>query len=151
MIYRPTGPPTSFKCRRLHCPFLIAETGNAAAGILTLPVIGVASWPLVARGQPSAVLPLIAYLGGGKQAVVVDLVNAFRDGLRELGHDEDRNVRIAYRFAEGRAERLPALAEEVVRLNPAVIVTGAVDSAVPVKKLTTSIPIVCPALPMRFT
>jgi putative tryptophan/tyrosine transport system substrate-binding protein len=104
------------------------------------------AWPLAARGQPSPGRPLIAYLAGGKQAVVSDLVDAFRDGLRELGHEEGRNVHIVYRFAEGRPERLPALAEELVRLNPAIILTGAVDAAVATKNLTTSIPIVCPAL-----
>jgi putative ABC transport system substrate-binding protein len=105
-----------------------------------------ALWPLAARGQLSTERPLIAYLAGGKQAVVSDLVNAFRDGLRELGHDEGRNVQTVYRFAEGRGERLPVLAEELVRLNPAIILTGAVDAAVAAKKVTTSIPIVCPAL-----
>jgi putative ABC transport system substrate-binding protein len=105
-----------------------------------------AAWPLAARGQLSTERPLIAYLAGGKQAVVSDLVDAFRDGLRELGHEEGRNVHIVYRFAEGRPERLPALAEELVRLKPAIILTGAVDAAVATKNLTTSIPIVCAAL-----
>ena len=113
---------------------------------ITLFAGAAASWPLAARGQLSTERPLIAYLAGGKQAVVSDLVNAFRDGLRELGHEEGRNVHIVYRFAEGRAERLPDLAGELVRLNPAIILTGAVDTAVAAKNVTTSIPIVCPAL-----
>jgi putative tryptophan/tyrosine transport system substrate-binding protein len=114
--------------------------------LLTLIGGTAAVWPLSARGQFSAQRPLIAYLAGGKQAVVTDLVNAFRDGLRELGHDEGRNVQIVYRFAEGREDRLPALAEELVRLNPAVFLTGAVDAALATKNVTTSIPIVCAAL-----
>jgi putative tryptophan/tyrosine transport system substrate-binding protein len=105
-----------------------------------------ALWPLPGRAQLSTRQQLIAYLAGGKQAVVSDLVNAFRDGLRELGHDEGRNIHIVYRFAEGRQERLPVLAEELVRLNPLVILTGAVDAAVATKNVTISIPIVCPAL-----
>jgi putative ABC transport system substrate-binding protein len=103
---------------------------------ITLVGGAAALWPLAARGQLSTERPLIAYLAGGKQAVVSDLVNAFRDGLRELGHDEGRNVHIVYRFAEGREERLPGLAEELVRLKPAIILTGAVDSAVAAKKVT---------------
>jgi putative tryptophan/tyrosine transport system substrate-binding protein len=103
-------------------------------------------WPLVARSQPSTKLPLIAYLAGGKQAVVADLVTAFRDGLRELGHDESRTIQVAYRFAEGRSERLPTLAEELVRLKPTVILNGSVDAVVVTRSLTTSIPIVCPTL-----
>ena len=110
-------------------------------------LIGTATlWPLAARGQLSTKLPLIAYLAGGKQAVVADLVKAFQDGLRELGHDEGRTVHVVHRFAEGRSERLPTLAEELVRLKPAVILNGSVDAVVATKSLTTSIPIVCPTL-----
>jgi hypothetical protein len=72
-----------------------------------------AAWPHIARAQQPA-RPLIGYLAGGKQAVVADLVRAFQQGLRELGYEEGRNIQIVYRFAEGRAERLPALAEELV-------------------------------------
>jgi putative tryptophan/tyrosine transport system substrate-binding protein len=107
---------------------------------------GAASWPFAARAQLSNKPPLIGYFAGGKQAVVSDLVNSFLKGLRELGHSDGRDVHIEYRFAEGRPERLNILAEEVVRLNPAVILTGAVDAAVATKRATTAIPIVCPAL-----
>jgi hypothetical protein len=84
--------------------------------------------PLAVRGQPVSVRPLIAFLAGGRQTAVSGNVNAFREGLRELGYDEGRSIEIVYRFADGRVERYPVLAEELVRLKPAVILAGAVDA-----------------------
>jgi len=67
---------------------------------------------------------------------------AFREGLRELGYVEGKNIIIEYRYAEGRFERLPALAEELVRLNVEIIVADTSTSALAAKKVTTTIPIV---------
>jgi len=102
--------------------------------------------PFTAHGQGSSGRPLVGYLAGGKRAVVADLVGAFQQGMRELGWSEGSNIDIVYRFAEARPDRLPALAEELVRLKPAVILAGAVDTAVAMRELTTTIPIVSPAL-----
>jgi putative ABC transport system substrate-binding protein len=102
-------------------------------------------WPLSTRCIAGD-RPLIGYFAGGRQSVVSDLVNAFQRGLRELGYSEGVNCEIAYRFAEGRVERLAQLAEEVVRLKPAVILAGAVDTALALRHETTTIPIVSPAL-----
>src|SRR5262249_10205825 len=73
-------------------------------------------------------------------------VGALRKGLEELGYADGRDIEILVRMAENRAERLPSLAQEIVALKPAVIVAGAVDSAVVLKKTTSTIPIVCAAL-----
>ena len=104
------------------------------------------AWPREVLGQLAGDRPLIAYFAGGRQLVVADLVNAFREGLKQLGYDEGRNIQIVYRFAEGRVDQLPLLADEVIRLKPAVILAGAVDTASAAKKLTATIPIVSPAL-----
>ncbi|MBV9016475.1 MAG: ABC transporter substrate-binding protein [Alphaproteobacteria bacterium] len=90
--------------------------------------------------------PLIGYFAGGKRAIVADLVDAFQQGLRELALVEGDNVNIVYRFAEAHPERLPRLAKELVELNPTVILAGAVDTTVTLRNLTTTIPIVSPAL-----
>jgi putative ABC transport system substrate-binding protein len=66
--------------------------------------------------------------------------------LRELGYEEGRDIDFIYRFADGREDRLPALAEELVGLKPAVIVAGAVNGAVAVKNVSSTIPVVCGAL-----
>ena len=69
-----------------------------------------------------------------------------RKGLEELGYVVGRDIELLVRMAENRAERLPGLAEEIVALDPAVIVAGAVDAALVAKKATSSIPIVSGAL-----
>jgi putative ABC transport system substrate-binding protein len=69
-------------------------------------------------------------------------LEAFRQGLRELGYIEGRNIIIEYRYAEGRFERLPALAEELVRLKVEIIVANNFTTVRAVRKVTTTIPIV---------
>jgi len=97
-------------------------------------------------GQVTRERPLVIWIGGGRQGVVADLIKVFEEGLREVGYRDGYNIEIAYLFAEGQVERVPALADEVVRRNPTVILAGAVDTALAVKARTTSIPIVSPAL-----
>jgi ABC-type uncharacterized transport system substrate-binding protein len=69
-------------------------------------------------------------------------IDAFRDGLRNLGHIEGRNVRFEYRFADGDLERLSALAAELVRLSPNVVVSSPVPANLAIAKATSTIPIV---------
>src|ERR1051325_9520695 len=107
---------------------------------------GAAAWPLVAYAQLPGNRPLIAYLAGGTSYNASRLMGFFQDGLRELGYIEGRNIDIVHRFAEGRVERLPALAEELIRLKPAVLVTRAGDAAVAAKNMTATIPIVTAVL-----
>src|SRR5262245_34295450 len=66
--------------------------------------------------------------------------------MREFGYVEGQNIDIEYRFAEGRLERFPALAEELIRLSPNVIVAFVTPAAVATRALTQTIPIVCPLL-----
>jgi putative tryptophan/tyrosine transport system substrate-binding protein len=101
----------------------------------------VVAWPIDARAQSERAR--IAFLGTGKRP---GFLNELKTGLRELGYDEGRNIDITDRFSEGRAERLPALAEELIRLKPAIIVASAIDAAVVVKGLTAKVPIVVPVL-----
>jgi putative tryptophan/tyrosine transport system substrate-binding protein len=70
------------------------------------------------------------------------VLEALRQGLRDHGYVEGRNITIEYRFAQGHADRLPALALELVALKPALIVTEGTPTAVAVKKATTTIPVV---------
>src|SRR5262245_5936387 len=69
-------------------------------------------------------------------------LDAFRQGLRELGYVEGKNIIIEYRYSEGRNERLPALAEELVRLKVDIIVADSYQAARDAKKVSTTIPIV---------
>jgi putative tryptophan/tyrosine transport system substrate-binding protein len=98
----------------------------------------------VAEAQPSKRTYRIGYLaaGWGSGTAYLRTLEAFRQGLRELGWVEGQNVVIEYRFAEGRSERLPALAEELVRLNMDVIAASPTPAALAAKNATRTIPIV---------
>jgi putative tryptophan/tyrosine transport system substrate-binding protein len=104
-----------------------------------------AAWPVAVLAQ-SLKRPLIAWLSTGSHTASSGFVDAFLQGMRDLGYVEGRDFDIVYRLADGYAERLPALAEELVRLKPTVILAAATGPAVAAKKATATIPIVTPAL-----
>jgi ABC-type uncharacterized transport system substrate-binding protein len=105
-----------------------------------------ASWPYAANAQLPSSRPVIIWLAAATQSAILGIIGAFQEGLRELGYTEGRNLDLVFRFADGYMERLPGLAEEVVRLKPTVILAGSVVCTVAVKKLTATIPIVTPTL-----
>ena len=107
----------------------------------------VVAWPFGARAQISSKKrALIAWLSGSISKVASVGADAFLDGMRELGYVDGRDFDMVSRYAEGFADRLPALAEEIVGLKPDVIMAAAVNAAVPAHTATSVIPIVCPAL-----
>ena len=109
---------------------------------LLTSLAGVLAAPLVAESQPTSMVYRIGYLAGFSPLAPRPAVEAFRQGLRELGWVEGQNIVIDYRFAEGRYDRLPDLAAELVRLKVDVIVAGATPVAVAAKNATGTIPIV---------
>ena len=97
--------------------------------------------PPIARSQPAGNGPRIGFLFYGASGPSQEL-DAFRQGLRELGYLEGQNVAVEYRFANGRVGRLPELAAELVHLKPDVIFTPGTPAAMAAKKATSTIPIV---------
>jgi putative ABC transport system substrate-binding protein len=107
----------------------IALLGGAAANV-----------PLAARAQQGA-MPVIGFLRSTSLADATDLVTAFRQGLKETGLVEGQNVAVEFRWGEGQNDRLPALADDLIRRRVAVIVGDAVAMLV-ARSATTTIPIV---------
>ena len=103
---------------------------------------GLLAAPLAARAQPAAKVPRIGYLSINLAAAPPNQHEAFRQGLRDLGYVEGRDIVIEYRDAGGKVERLPALAAELVALKVDVIMAGSAPHALAAKQATRTIPIV---------
>jgi putative ABC transport system substrate-binding protein len=104
--------------------------------------VAVLVWPLAAVAQDSAKVSRIGLLSPFTPAATAAWHEAFRQGLRDLGWIEGKNVRIEYRYSEGRSDRLPGLAADLVRLRVDVIVAATATDAQPAKNATSTIPIV---------
>src|SRR5215831_4986270 len=124
---QPEGHMASYIRRR---KFLAALVGVAAV-----------AWPLTARAQQAA-MPVIGYLNSGSPESDTPRLTGLRRGLNESGYVEGRNLVIEYRWAGNQADRLPALAADLVQLRVAVIVASGPPSTFAAKAATTSIPIV---------
>src|SRR5262249_55865298 len=97
--------------------------------------------PFAQAQQPKKV-PRIGYLTTAARLADAPRVEALRQGLRDLGYLEGKNINIEYRYAEGKLERVPELAEELVRLKVDILVVSGIATAEPARRVTTTIPIV---------
>jgi putative ABC transport system substrate-binding protein len=110
-----------------------------------------AAWPLEVRAQQAA-MPVIGLLQPTSRDVTTELIRGFHQGLKDTGYFEGDNVAIEYRFAENQLDRLPALANELVRRKVDVIVAGSPPAVFAAKAATTTIPVVfgLPEDPVRL-
>ena len=111
---------------------------------IALAVGVAAAWPLAAHAQSKT--PRIGFMGNSTAALEANLVDAFREGLREHGYEEGRNIIIEYRWADGKYERFPALVAELIAAKVEVIVTAGTPAALAMKKATTTVPLVMVAV-----
>ena len=101
--------------------------------------------PLIAGAQQAGRLPRLGYLGASSPTLEPEILEAFRQGLRDLGYVEGQSIAIEYRWAEGHEVRLPELATELVGLKVDVIVTTGTPGTLAAKRATQTIPIVMTA------
>ena len=110
-----------------------------------ITVLGCAvAWPLASRAQGR--IPRVGFMGNSTAALEANLVDSFREGLRELGYEEGRNIAIEYRWADGQYERFAALVTELIAAKVDVIVTAGTPAALAVKKATSTVPLVMVAV-----
>jgi putative ABC transport system substrate-binding protein len=115
-------------------------------GIGFIITLGILLGSLAAQAQQTGNVYRIGFLGNSTAALEANLVGPFREGLRDLGYVEGRNILIEYRWAEGKYDRFPVLIGELLALKVAVIVTAGTPATLAVKKATTSVPLVMTAV-----
>ena len=113
------------------------------AGVLSIlfmvVLLGIA---VIIEAQQPKKVPRIGYLTAVSLSAFAARTEAFRQGLRELGYIEGKNILIEYRYADGKTDRVPALADELVRIKVDIIVTGGAPATLSAKDATRAIPIV---------
>ena len=108
--------------------------------LLCLALVITLAFVFPTEAQQATKVPTIGVLRPGSPPDPV--IDAFRERLRELGYIAGKNIALVYRFGEGKLDRLPELAADLVRLKPDVIVTSPAQPVLALKQLTTTIPIV---------
>jgi putative ABC transport system substrate-binding protein len=103
---------------------------------------GVAAWPFAARAQQSGKVFRLGQLSGGTAASREPLLAAFMRGMSDLGYAEGKNLVVEHRYADGRFERLPALARELLAWNPDALFVSTTPANLAAKAATSIVPIV---------
>lgn len=119
---------------------------SAGLALALVIILGILLAPLAGRAQQAGKVPIIGVLESTPPALSQPIREAFRQGLEQHGWVDGRNVIIEYRSADGRSERFPELAAELVRLNVSVIVVAGEPMIMAARQATATIPIVMAAV-----
>ena len=119
-----------------------ARSTALASMLLVVSCLGVLLTPLASLAQEPKKIPRIGFLSAVSPSTISARLDAFRQGLRDLGYVEGKNIVIEWRSAEGKSDRLPGLAAELVRLKVDLVVSGGPATTRPAKQATVTIPIV---------
>src|SRR5262245_105076 len=132
-------------CKRVSSSY----SDNPKSAIQNRKLVGFLAFVIIfvglaggAESQQPKKIPRIGFLGASSPSAISARLEAFRQGLRELGYVEGKNIVIEYRYAEGKLDRFSGLAAELVRLGVDVIVLAGPASIRPAKEATSTIPIV---------
>ena len=117
-----------------------SDVGKNVLAVMLVPVL-LAVWS-VAEAQQTPTLYRIGFLGGSSASAYVSFVEVFQKGLRDLGHNQGKSFVIEQRYGDGKLERLPELARDLVQLNVDVIVASGARAISQVKSATKTIPVV---------
>ena len=115
---------------------------HTTVGLMVLLTLGILGIPLAAAQQPTQTMPRIGVLTSGSLASDAAWIEAFRQGLHELGYVEGHSISIEYRYGEGKTERYPALVTEIVQRHVAVLVVGGATATRAATQVTTRLPLV---------
>ena len=138
-----------FRCNSLSRTLACFELGQTMRRRAFIAGVGAATvWPFAVAAQQTPKVSRIGWLGTPHFDSPAGRINreAFLQGLRDLGYIEGQNIIIEYRMADGRIERLPELAAELVRLNVDLIVAGATPAGRAAQQATKAIPIIVNAM-----
>jgi len=120
---------------------MTTPAGGVRPRLAIIVMVFLLATPLAARAQPAGKVPRVGVLANGFAATSPP-VDAFRRALRDFGHVEGQNIAVEIRWANGRFERLPEMAAELVRWKPDVLVTAGPYGLQAARRATTTIPIV---------
>jgi putative tryptophan/tyrosine transport system substrate-binding protein len=112
--------------------------------IAFLGSVAAVALPLAAGAQTK--IPRVGFMGNSTAALETNLIDAFREGLREHGYEEGRNIVIEYRWADGKYDQFPALVAELIAAKVDAIITAGTPAALAVKRATTTVPLVMVAV-----
>jgi len=116
-------------------------SGNSMRGVLAI-CFGLAFLAASVEAQQSTKIPRIGFVTAGSRSTIAARIEAFQEGLRDLGYAEDKNIVIEWRFAQGKPDRIPELVADLVRLKVDTILSAGAAVTGPAKNATKAIPIV---------